>query len=630
MDKSKKIGIIIGIVIYLFLSILFIVKLPTIMSLGNPDVQSVMSSGQTAAIYQKDIDISSFSGKIKSGDTIYVTAGVENRYIISKKKSTNAIKSVVVDVNESKQMARINMHVNNKKAKGTPGLIGFQLMIALLLIFVPIFLLSKNDMIDLGFLSGINVPKFSRSKTKYGNQGTATTAGISELRDLAGNDGYTISKRFRLSASKSYEHALVLGPTGSGKSSAFFIPNMLDMDGSHSLVVTDPKTEMYNLTKDYLTSIGYNVIKIQPLNADGSDYYYNPILITENDQEIHELAQIILTNGGKSVEMSTGGTSNNAEWINMSVPLFAAALGYVKLFGKRKSIPEAIDIILKDNLEELENKFSKDKFTMRQFLVFKSSAGSEKTLSSIKSVLTTNVQLFLEEKIEKFVTLPPKYNEEGKKVPDMSKMFKPKELRERPTALFVCVPEDKSTYMMPLMSAFYTQLFNMTTSHPDGQPILFYLDEFANIGVIPVITSVVTTARSRRIGISLGLQGVEQLDRNYGKENATTILNNLKTKLVFSGLTGDSAKYVSDLSGFTTIETKSYSSGGQVYQDTLTNILAGQQISKSGTRRELITPDEVRRMDEDTVLIIAHNKNPVYDKKNTYFTQERYKKKLSK
>ena len=84
MDKSKKIGIIIGLAIYLILSILFIVKLPTIMSLGNPDVQSVMSSGQTAAIYQKDIDISSFSGKIKSGDTIYVTAGVENRYVISK------------------------------------------------------------------------------------------------------------------------------------------------------------------------------------------------------------------------------------------------------------------------------------------------------------------------------------------------------------------------------------------------------------------------------------------------------------------------------------------------------------------------------------------------------------------
>jgi type IV secretion system protein VirD4 len=169
----------------------------------------------------------------------------------------------------------------------------------------------------------------------------------------------------------------------------------------------------------------------------------------------------------------------------------------------------------------------------------------------------------------------------------------------------------------------------MSTTYPDGQPILFYLDEFANIGVIPIITSVVTTARSRRIGISLGLQGVEQLERNYGKENATTILNNLKTKLVFSGLTGDSAKYVSDLSGFTTIETKNYTqNSGQPGQDMITNLFSGNSVSKSGTRRELITPDEVRRMKEDTVLIIAHNKNPVYDKKNTYYNQDKYKKKL--
>lgn len=627
-DNAKKIGLIVGIVLYVALSILLIVNIPNLLSFGNPDIKSVMSSGQTAAIYQKDINISNVQSKLEPGDTVYLQVGVNNRYVVSKKKTTNAIKAIITDIDGD--FARVNMHINNGKKKTTPGVLGFQIMIGFLLIFIPIFILSKNDMLDLSFLGNISLPsKLSKSKTKYGNQGTAVTAGISELKELSGPDGYSISRRFRLSASKSYEHVLVLGPTGSGKSSSFFIPNMLDMDGSHSVVVTDPKGEMHKISKEYLTSIGYDVVKINPLKTEDTEFYYNPILITEDDQEIHELAQIILTNGGKSVEMSTGASSSNSEWINMSVPLFAAAMAYVKQFGKRKSIPEAIDIILKDSLEELEEKFSKDKFAYRQFLVFKSSAGSEKTLSSIKSVLTTNVQLFLEEKIEQFVTLPPKYDEEGKKVPDMSKLFRPKSLRDRPTALFVCVPEDKANYMMPLMSAFYTQLFNMSTTYPDGQPILFYLDEFANIGVIPIITSVVTTARSRRIGISLGLQGVEQLERNYGKENATTILNNLKTKLVFSGLTGDSAKYVSDLSGFTTIETKNYTqNSGQPGQDMITNIFSGNSVSKSGTRRELITPDEVRRMKEDTVLIIAHNKNPVYDKKNTYYNQDKYKKKL--
>ena len=97
-------------------------------------------------------------------------------------------------------------------------------------------------------------------------------------------------------------------------------------------------------------------------------------------------------------------------------------------------------------------------------------------------------------------------------------------------------------------------------------------------------------------------------------------------------MTGDSAQYVSDLAGVTTVESISYSNNpnqGANGQDFLGNIISsvtggGTSVSRSGVRRELLTPDEVRRMDPDDVLIIAHNKNPVFDKKNTYFTQRKY------
>ena len=174
------------------------------------------------------------------------------------------------------------------------------------------------------------------------------------------------------------------------------------------------------------------------------------------------------------------------------------------------------------------------------------------------------------------------------------------------------------------MSVFFTQLLDITMEISSGQPILYMLDEFANIGIIPSIATVTATARSRRIGISVGLQGVEQLKRNYGEENANDIMNNLKTKMIYSGLTGSSAQYVSDLAGVTTIETKSYSTQPQTGQDIATSLFAGQSVQKSGTRRELITPDEVRRMDEDKVLIIAHNRNPVYDTKNSYYKNKKY------
>ena len=124
------------------------------------------------------------------------------------------------------------------------------------------------------------------------------------------------------------------------------------------------------------------------------------------------------------------------------------------------------------------------------FLIFKSAGESEKTISSIKSVLTTNVQLFTDPKVAKFVTAPMVYNEDGEKIPDEERLFNPLILRKKPTVLFVCVPEAKATMMMPLMSVFFTQLLEITMEQKTGQPILYMLDEFANIGVIPSIATV--------------------------------------------------------------------------------------------------------------------------------------------
>ena len=475
--------------------------------------------------------------------------------------------------------------------------------------------------------SGGGKRKKIKSTTKYGNQGTAKEGSVSDLKDYMGNDGFTISKRIRLSAKASYEHVLVLGPTGSGKSSAFFIPNLLDMDGSHSAVVTDPKGEMCEKTRPYLESLGYNIIKITPLEPKTNEFRYNPLFLCDDDQKIREIAQTILINGGKSVEVATGSGMSSSEWINMSIPLFAASLAYAKHHGEFGTIPEAIEIILKKDLDEMDEMFQKNKFAYRQFLIFKSSAESEKTLASIKSVLTTNVQIFLEDKIELFVTPEIDYNEYGDKIVKRESMFDPRILREQPTVMFLCIPEHEANYMMPITSVMYSQILNLNIAKADGYPILCFFDEFPNSGSVLGIDTIISTCRSRRIGISICTQGVEQLKQVYGENITSTLLNNLKTKLIFAGLTGDSAKYVSDLSGFTTVETKNYSSGGS--GQTLTDGLFSKNVSKSGARRELLTTDEIRTMPKDQVLVIAQNANPIFDSINSYFTQARYKKKLS-
>lgn len=634
-NKAGSIAIVIGYVL-LAIIISFVFLRNPFAGMSNFTIYS--TAGSSAKIENgSTIDVSQYRD-VRKGDKIYLSLSDDNKLVISSQNSASAKAVLVKDITG-----------NHAKIEYYPeGLRFFQIILFIMLLVIPVVILAKNDKLEdvLGSLGGIpevlaglasNIgkggtsgggSKLKKSKTKYGDQGTARIGNLRELNGLTGTDGFTISKNVRLSAEKSYEHVMVLGPTGSGKSSSFFIPNLLDLDGIHSAVVTDPKGEMYELTSPYLESLGYNIVKLEPLHPERNEFFYNPLAIIDDATEIRNIAQLILTNGNKAVEISTGSSSSGAEWINMSIPLLAASFAYVKEFGKTKSIPEAIDIILNGNLKSMDEMFRKCPDAYKLFLIFKSAGESEKTISSIKSVLTTNVQLFTDPKVAKFVTAPMVYNEDGEKIPDEERLFNPLILRKKPTVLFVCVPEAKATMMMPLMSVFFTQLLEITMEQKNGQPILYMLDEFANIGVIPSIATVTATARSRKIGISIGIQGVEQLKRNYGDENAEDIMNNLKTKMIYSGLTGTSAQYVSDLAGVTTIETKSYSTQNTPGQDVVTSIFTGPSVQKSGTRREVITPDEVRRMDEDKVLIIAHNRNPVFDAKNSYFKQKKYTEKI--
>jgi len=494
---------------------------------------------------------------------------------------------------------------------GKSSIVLFQFMVFIISLIAPLAIISKASF-------------GSKKSGKYGDQGTAKEGSVGDLRQLSGKDGFALSKNFRLSGDKSYEHVAVIGPTGSGKSSSFFIPNLLDMDGQKSAVVTDPKGEMYSKTVNYLRSIGYNVVKLTPLNPEKTDQFYNPILISDDNNELREVAQIILANGGKSMEMMSGASAGGADWLNMAIPLLAAALCYVKEKGRECTVEEAINLILLSTFEELSMLMETVPAANRNFMLFKASSESSKTMSSIKSVFANNVQIFTDENIIKFTKTPFVKNAYNDIVIDKSKVFNPKTLRKRPTIVFICVPEIKSTYAMPLMSVFYSQVLEkcMTT---DGLPVLFYLDEFANIGTIPSIAGIIATARSRQIGISVGLQGIEQLRRNYGEENAMDILNNLKTKLIYSGLTGESANYISDLAGVTTIESTSFSN----QQGDLTNLFGGKNVSKQGIGRNLFMPDEIRRMDPNMVLIIAHDKNPVKDHRNNFFNQRKYMKKVN-
>lgn len=422
--------------------------------------------------------------------------------------------------------------------------------------------------------------------------------------------GFVLSKNVRLKTSKSYEHVCLLGPGGSGKKSSFFIPTLLEADGTHSFVITDPKGEIYYKTKDYLESKGIRVIKLDPLDAD-NQLHYNPLLIAEDNTQIKELAQTILFNSSSFFEEN----SEQKDWITKIIPLFTASLAYFKEFGKDKTINEAIDFLLQeDDFIIIENTFSKSEKALNNFNDFLKLGGDEEFFQSIKNFFASNVQLFLNEKIIDFTETPYKLdNKTGLKIFLESKLFDPKMLREKPTALFISVSETKFDYMSPLMSIFYSQMLNSNIQYfgeKFNTPILYMLDNFSDIGFIPNISKILSICNSKKIGVSIYIKNIESLMRIYGKKETYLILDNLKTKLVYSGLSGETAKYISDLTTLTIIYTKNEkkSNGSNVDNSTKT----------------LFSVNDLKLLRVDKIIILMKDKRPVVDSKNTYFLDKKY------
>ena len=365
------------------------------------------------------------------------------------------------------------------------GMAGFQIMIFITGVILPIYFLKGG---------GISIGG-SGAAGKYGDQGSAKKGTSSSLRGLTGNDGIVLSLKNRLAAAPSCEHIAVIGPTGAGKSSCFYIPNLLEFDGKWSAVVTDPKGEMYDLCGPYLRMKGYETVKLAPLEAD-CKYNYNPILLADTPDELDSLAQLILTNGGKSVEQATGSSSGGAEWIAMAQPLLAAAFIWVRYCGKERTIYEAVKFILDtDKLDVMEKEFKKNDGAYDKFLLFKSSGGSERTMSSIKTTLASNVQLFTRESSKRFTATPFKMVD-GKRVLDKSKLFNPKILRKKPAVVFICCPETQSIAQMPLMSVLYSQILEKCMENKEGNRIMFLLDEFANSATRSTVKTVEMTAKA--------------------------------------------------------------------------------------------------------------------------------------
>jgi type IV secretion system protein VirD4 len=383
------------------------------------------------------------------------------------------------------------------------------------------------------------------------------------------------------------QHGLILGGTGTGKSRGYFLPNCAQaMDTS--LVVTDPKSELWKLTSGFREK----ALRYAPAGPDASEgFNWIPLC---GDARMAELCARAI--------VSSGNTSHTDQFFLDTESAFLAAL-----FAHASTLPEATPLtayglFTKQPQEDLIRQLleSPSEVARDQAVIFMQTDPRYK--GAIVPAVSGRLQFMRDQAVRRFTSATLD-------APDFGR------LRQEPTAIYWCLREQDIVRLRPLTSLFFTVLLEQIAGAPEGAagvPVTMMLDEFANIGTIPDFETTISLARGRGVALWLGVQSLSQLDKSYGHANAQTIVTNCSTKIALHGLDYNTAKYVSDMLGESTIVAKrhgfSFSPTGLV------------SVSRHGTehRKMLLTPDEVMRLSETEAIVRTGNKYPMKLKKGYY------------
>lgn len=410
-----------------------------------------------------------------------------------------------------------------------------------------------------------------------------------------GMDGYKHQRNLNV---------LVVGGSGSGKTRYFCKPGL--MDANCSYLVVDPKGEMLRSTGHFLKSQGYDIKVfdlIHPRQSDG----YNPFRYIREEPDVLKLMDNLVKN-----TTPPKGASNDPFWEKAEIALDSALMLYLlseapkeeqtfemlmfmlnsaQASEEDEQFQSPLDLLFQ-SLEDREP----DHLAVKQYKVYKKAAG--KTAKSI--LITAGVRLTA------FI------------FPQYATIMQEDEmdfgsLGERKRAIFCITPVNDGS-MNYLVSMLFTQCFQelylRADERYDGRlpvPVRVIQDEWANVPQPDSYPKVLATCRSYNIGIDIIVQNIQSIKARY-RDEYQSIIGNCDTLLFLGGGNEpESLEFMSKLLGKETISIRT----------------RGQTRSRSGsssinyqlTGRELMTPDEIRRMPTRDALLLIRGESPVRDRK---------------
>ena len=407
-------------------------------------------------------------------------------------------------------------------------------------------------------------------------------------------------------------NVLVVGGSGSGKSASYSIPNAYQLLGSY--VFTDPKGELYDRTAGYLRANGYDIKVLNLVRPQYSDGY-NPLMHISSEIDVDVIANTIVK--GQKTEGSTA----EPFWDDSAEMLLKALIYYLMATRpeEEQNLASCAELVRAANsnggsnlLTELISKLPYDHPARMNYKSIE--IAPEKTYSSILSTLQSKLGKFDSKEIAE-LTSTDTINFE--------------EIGSKKTAVYVISSDTHTAYDF-LLTIFFSQMIQQLYDFADRNggklkvPTYFILDEFANIGKIPDFDKKISTSRSRKISFSVILQNLDQLEAVYEK-SYETIIGNCDTHVFLGSNSYKTVEYFSKALGEKTIERDSISiNRDRKYFKT------GQSTSDQVMARALMTPDELRRMDNDLCIIFEKGIKPVKANKFYYFKHKKMSNDLAK
>ena len=445
----------------------------------------------------------------------------------------------------------------------------------------------------------------ARKKTEYQDieHGSSDWCqGGEQYRVLSKNSGLILAQNNYLPLNKLGNiNVLIVGGSGSGKSSSYTIPNAHQMLGSY--VFTDPKGEIYDKTAGYLKKNGYDIKLLNLVNPTSSDSY-NPLQHIKNEIDVDIIANTIVK--GQKAE----GSASDPYWDNMAELLLKSLIYYLVAARppEEQNLASCAELVRAANnnggsnlLTELMSQLPYDHPARMNYKSVE--IASDKTYSSILSTLQS--------KLGKF---------DSKEIADLTSTntIDFDDIVTRKTVLYVVSSDTHGAYDF-LLTIFFSQMIQQMYDFADKNggklPIktFFILDEFANIGQVPDFDKKISTSRSRGISFSVILQNLDQLKAIYEK-SYETIIGNCDTHVFLGSNSFATVEYFSKELGEKTISHNSKSTNRNNV-DVRTGFSESDQIMA----RALMTPDELRRMDNNECIIFEKGLKPIKAKKFWYF-----------